>query len=66
MLQRGRRKSTTLTVRLQFEPSRLGPTCLAGAYERVVPIKRRVTRAARGSEDTVDTGRTRQVGGIRG
>ena len=66
MVKRGRRKSTTLMVRPLFEPSRLGPSCLAEAYERVVPIKRRARRAARVSDDAMDTDRGRHVGGIRG
>ncbi len=66
MVQRGRRRLTTLTVRRQFEPSRLGPTCLAEAYERVVPIKRRAIRTVRVSEDTLAADDTRHVGGLRG
>lgn len=40
------RRSTPLELRLQvsFEVSRIAPQCLADAYERLVPIPRRLTR----------------------
>ena len=41
MARRGRTRSTTLEVRITFEPSRVSPACVAQAYERVVPITRR-------------------------
>ncbi len=31
-----------LEVRVMFEPSRLAATCIAQAYERIIPIMRRV------------------------
>ena len=36
--RRVRTRSTTLEVHITFEPSRVGPACVAQAYERVVPI----------------------------
>ena len=42
----GRRKATELEVRVAFEASRIAPQCLADAYERLVPIPRRLTRKA--------------------
>lgn len=40
------RRSTPLELRLQisFEASRIAPQCLADAYERLVPIPRRLIR----------------------
>jgi hypothetical protein len=39
--RRVRTRNTTLEVRITFAPSRVGPACVAQAYERVVPITRR-------------------------
>ena len=39
--RRDRTRSTTLEVRIRFEPSRVSPACVVQAYERVVPITRR-------------------------
>jgi hypothetical protein len=33
--------STTLEVRVTFEPSRLSPACVAQGYEQVVPLTHR-------------------------
>jgi hypothetical protein len=41
MTQRVRRAETTLEVRVMFEPNRLAAACLADAYARVVPVRRR-------------------------
>jgi hypothetical protein len=46
MPRRGRRAE--LPVRSAFEPTRVAPSCLAGAYERVVPIPRRLPRQTLG------------------
>lgn len=35
-----------LDVRASFEAARIAPQCLAGAYERLVPVPRRLTRPA--------------------
>jgi hypothetical protein len=35
-----------LDVRASFEAARIAPQCLAGAYERLVPVPRRPTRPA--------------------
>jgi hypothetical protein len=66
MAKPGQRKPMVLTVHRLFEPSRLAPHCLAEAYERVLPTKRRVTRAGRTTHDTLAAGSTRQAGGMRG
>jgi hypothetical protein len=41
------KKTKTLEVRVVFEPSRIAPTCMVQAYERVVPIVRRGTTVGR-------------------
>ena len=41
MAQRVRPAQTTLEVRVMFEPHRLAAACLADAYARVVPVRRR-------------------------
>jgi hypothetical protein len=41
MAQRVRPAQTTLEVRVMFEPNRLAAACLADAYARVVPVRRR-------------------------
>ncbi len=43
MARRVHTRTTTLEVRLSFEPSRVSPACIVQAYERVVPITRRTT-----------------------
>ena len=60
---RGRHGSTTLEVRITFEPSRVSPACVAQAYEQVVPMIRRTTpqglptRQADGAPQTQRVGR---------
>jgi hypothetical protein len=52
--RRERNGSTTLEVRIIFEPNRLSPGTVAQAYERVVPITRHAVpraRAARQADD---------------
>ena len=66
MVQRGRRKPLVLTVRPLFEPGRLAPSCLADAYERAVPVKRRATRTVLIPSDIVAMDSTRQTGGTKG
>ena len=63
MASQGRRKVTVLTVRQAFEPSRLAPACLAGAYERVLPLRRRATRAGRTRRHPASEGNRCQMGG---
>lgn len=41
-----RSKCPELEVRASFEAGRIAPQCLAEAYEHLVPIPRRPTRAA--------------------
>ena len=61
--RRARTRSTTLEVRITFEPSRVSPACVAQAYERVVPITRRTTpqtlppRQDEGARQTQHVGR---------
>ena len=63
MARQGRRKVTVLTVRPVFEPSRLAPACLADVYERVLPRRRRATRADRTSRHPGSEDSPRQMGG---
>ena len=39
-----RSKPAELEMRVSFEATRIAPQCLAEAYERLVPIPRRLTR----------------------
>jgi len=39
-----RRKSAELEIRVAYEANRTSAQCLAGAYERLVPIPRRPVR----------------------
>jgi hypothetical protein len=61
--RRAHRGSTTLEVRITFEPSRVSPACVAQAYEQVVPMIRRTTpqglptRQADGAPQTQRVGR---------
>lgn len=49
------KKSRTLEVRVVFEPSRVAPSCMAQAYERVVPTVYRGINVSWGeSEDTLN------------
>jgi hypothetical protein len=41
MARREPKQPKTLEVRVRFEPSRLSPTCVAQAYEQVVPLTHR-------------------------
>ncbi len=59
-----RTKLRTLTVRRSFEPSRVAPTCLVEAYERVVPVTRRVIRTDRCSELVPQAGIKQRKGRI--
>jgi len=45
-----RRDGPELQVRTAFEAARIAPQCLADAYERLVPIPRRLPRPAARSE----------------
>ncbi len=47
MVPRDPKPPPALTVRPAFEPHRLAATCLADAYERLVPTPRRTTRLRR-------------------
>lgn len=52
-----------LTVRVVFEPSRLAPACLADAYERVLPLRRRIIRSDHRNRRPPYADGTRQTGG---
>jgi hypothetical protein len=65
--RRAHRPSSTLEMRITFEPSRVSPACVVQAYERVVAITRRTTpqtlstRQAEGAHLTPYVGRRQQV-----
>jgi hypothetical protein len=61
--RRDRTRSTTLEVRLTFEPSRVSPGCVVQAYERVVPITRRPAPRARAPQQAEGAQQMQQVGG---
>ena len=60
--RRGRTGSTTLEVRITFEPSRVSPACVMQAYERVVPITRRTTLQALPPRQDEGARQTQHVG----
>ena len=61
--RRVRTRSTTLEVRITFEPSRVGPACVAQAYERVVPITRRPALRAGSPHQAESAPQMQHVGG---
>ena len=61
--RRVRTRSTTLEVRITFEPSRVGPACVAQAYERVVPITRRPAPRAGSPHQAESAAQMQHVGG---
>ncbi len=63
MAKRGERRVPVLTVHLVFEPSRLAAACLADAYERVLPLRRRISRSDRTHTPPRRGDDTRQTGG---
>ena len=60
--RRGRTGSTPLEVRITFEPSWVSPACVAQAYERVVPITRRLAPQACAPQPAESAPPTQQVG----
>lgn len=60
--RRGHIRRTTLAVRITFEPSRVSPACVVQAYERVVPITRRLTPQARAPQQAEGAPQTQHVG----
>lgn len=63
MAKRGERSVPMLTVHLVFEPSRLAPACLADAYERVLPLRRRIIRGNHLNRHPPHADGIRQTGG---
>ena len=61
---RDRTKSRTLTVRRTFEPTRIAPTYMADAYERVVPIARRAIRTDQAREQLSQLETNRRKGKV--
>jgi hypothetical protein len=61
--RRVRTRSTTLEVRITFEPSRVGPACVVQAYERVVPITRRPALRAGSPHQAERAPQMQHVGG---
>jgi hypothetical protein len=57
------RKAPLLEVRTVFEPSRIAPACLVQAYERVVPVTRRVAASLRQSHQVGRDKIKRSAGG---
>jgi hypothetical protein len=62
MARRGRTGSTIMEVRSTFEPSWGSPACVAQAYERVVPITRRLAPRAGAPQPAERAPQTQQVG----
>ena len=60
--RRGHTDSITLAVRITFEPTWGSPTCVAQAYERVVPITRRPAPRAGTPQPAERAPQTQQVG----
>jgi hypothetical protein len=60
--RRVRTGSTTLEVRITFEPSRVSPACVIQAYERVVPLTRRTTLQALPARPDEPAPQTQPVG----
>jgi hypothetical protein len=60
--RRGRTGSTPMEVRITFEPSWVSPACVAQAYERVVPITRRLALQARALQPAESAPQPQQVG----
>ena len=60
--RRAHRPSNILEVRITFEPSRVSSACVVQAYERVVPITRRMTPHARSARQVESAPLTQRVG----
>jgi hypothetical protein len=57
-----RSKPDLLTIRVSFEVTRISRECLADAYDRLVPIKRRHLKPASKPERSKDVAPTRREG----
>lgn len=62
MANREPKKIERLEVKVMFEPNRIASSCVAKAYERVVPIIRRVVPIA---NERCRRDRKRRVGGVQ-
>ena len=60
--RRGHTGSPTMEVRITFEPSWGSPACVAQAYERVVPITRRLAPRAGAPQPAERAPQPQQVG----
>jgi hypothetical protein len=60
--RRGHTGSSTLAVRIKFEPNWGSPACVAQAYEQVVPITRRLAPQARVPQPAERAPHTQPVG----
>jgi hypothetical protein len=63
MARREPQATQALEVRVIFEPSHVAPACIAQAYERVVPRRRRVAPAPQPNDRAGRARLTQHVGG---
>jgi hypothetical protein len=63
MTRREPKTIQALEVSVRFEPSHVAPTCIAQAYEQVVPIRRRVAAAPQHDDRAGRARLTQHVGG---
>jgi hypothetical protein len=63
MARREPKPTQALEVSVLFEPSHVAPACIAQAYERVVPIRRRVAAAPQHDDRAGRARLTQPVGG---
>jgi hypothetical protein len=65
MARRAPNTTKALEVSVMFEPSHVAPACIAQAYERVVPIRRRVAPAPQHKDRAGRERLTQHVGGAQ-
>ena len=63
MARREPKATKALEVSVMFEPSHVAPACIAQAYERVVPIRRRAASAPQHNDRAGRARLTQHVGG---
>jgi hypothetical protein len=63
MARREPNTTKALEVSVMYEPSHVAPACIAQAYERVVPSRRRVAPAPQHNDRAGRARLTQQVGG---